>query len=104
MTQVQTTARYPDGVGIGIERSRCYLAHDVASGSARSVERIVADYVDQPDVCRIWLKNAKKKVIWEHQGPLASAPDFSDLLTVHVEDVVELEDPSGDAETIATAA
>jgi hypothetical protein len=76
---------FTDGLSAGLETSRSYTSEDFPSGSQRSVDRWLTTLVGRDDVIRVWLKPiGSKATVWEHTGPLATAPDLDELF--HGED------------------
>lgn len=72
--------RGADGVGIGAETARSYLAEDVPSGSQRSVERWLKTLIGRNDVSRVWIKPlGSKETVWHHDGPLLEVPRLDAL-------------------------
>ncbi len=93
-----------DGVGIGIETTRAYIAEDVPSGSERTTMTVLKSLIGRSDIVRIWLTpHGSKHAVWQHRGVLSSLPDLT--LFFDAEQPAELDDSQDlAAEDMAAAA
>ncbi len=78
-----TIGVFSDGVGIGIETTRSYLAETVASGSERTTMQHLKQLLGRTDVVRVWLTPIGAKTpAWSHDGPLEELPQLSPMFAV----------------------